>query len=93
MTYHEWEKDPQNANRLAEILKEPILKEALALLESQTMAKTIGGGPSLLQSATNAHVLFGWDAGRASAWADLADLAIAHDNEVTSIEPSYGGEF
>jgi hypothetical protein len=94
MTYNEWRKDPQNATQLADILNQPIMQEALALLESQTMAKTIGGGPSLLQSATNAHVLFGWDAGRASAWNDLSNLATPpSDDEVTDIKPSYGGEF
>ena len=94
MTYHEWRKDPKNASQLAELLDHPIFKEALAILESQTMAKTIGTGPSLFQSATNAHILFGWDAGRASAWNDLANLATApSDDEVTDIKPSYGGEF
>jgi hypothetical protein len=94
MTYNEWKKDPKNATALAELLNQPIMQEALSLLESQTMAKTIGSGPSLLQSATNSHVLFGWDCGRASAWSDLSNLALVQsDDELAPIVPTYQGEF
>lgn len=94
MTYNEWRKDPKNATALAELLNQPIMQEALALLESQTMAKTIGSGPSLLQSANNCHVLFGWDCGRASAWSDLANLALVQsDDDLAPITPTYQGEF
>lgn len=94
MTYNEWRKDPKNATALAELLNQPIMQEALSILEGQTMAKTIGSGPALLQSANNSHVLFGWDCGRASAWSDLANLAMVQsDDGLNAIEPTYQGEF
>ncbi len=95
MNINEWRKDPKNAAELAAILDNPILKAAIAILDSQTMAKTIGGTQALFQSSNNAHILFGWDAGRASVFSDLANLATTPD-EVTQIEPtytSYQGEF
>jgi len=89
MTTDEWRKDTGLANQLKEILSNPVLQSALGIIKEQTMAATVSISP---QTATNAHVLFGWDAGRASVFRDLESLATI-PQEIQELHPSYSGEF
>lgn len=89
MTTDEWRKDPALANQLKEILSSPVLSSALGIIKEQTMASTISISP---QTATNAHVLFGWDAGKASVFRDLESLATI-PQEIEELHPTYTGEF
>jgi hypothetical protein len=91
MDYQTWRNDPSLASELKKVLNKPVLKNALAILEGQTMAKTLAGN-GLLQLSDKAHVLFGYDAGRASIISDLENLAETPE-EITSIQPTYQGEF
>jgi len=52
------------------------------------MAKTLGNGSGLIQQASNAHVLFGYDSGRASVFTDLTILSEVPE-ELVNIEPTY----
>jgi hypothetical protein len=91
MDYQQWRNDPSLASELKKLLNKPALKSALAILEGQTMAKTLAGN-GLLQLSDKAHVLFGYDAGRASIISDLHNLAETPE-EIKEIQPSYQGEF
>ena len=93
MTYQDWRNDVSLAVELKKILESPILKQALSVCDSLTAAKVLGNTNALTQSAGNAHVLFGFDAGRASIISDLHGLAVVPE-EVNEIKPSYtGNEF
>jgi hypothetical protein len=67
------------------------MKQALSVVDGLTAAKTIGGTPQLY-STNNAHILFGFDAGRASIISDLHGLSVTPD-EIQEVNPSYQGEF
>ena len=93
MTYSDWRENPSLAEDLAKVLANPVLKHALAVCDNLTAAKVLGNTNALTQSAGNAHVLFGFDAGRASIISDLHGLAVVPE-EVNEIKPSYtGNEF
>ena len=93
MTYQEWREDVSLAVELKKILDLPVVKQALSVCDGLTAAKVLGNTNALTQSASNAHVLFGFDAGRASIINDLHGLA-AVPEEVKEIVPSYvGNEF
>jgi hypothetical protein len=91
MTYTDWRADSALASELKKILDLPIMKQALSVVDGLTAAKTIGGTPQLY-STNNAHILFGFDAGRASIIADLHGLSVTPD-EIQEVNPSYQGEF
>jgi hypothetical protein len=91
MTHEEWRADISLAIELKKILDLPVLKAAISILDSQTMAKTLAGN-GLLQLSDKAHVLFGYDAGRAAALSDLHNLSIVPE-EITELAPSYTTEF
>ena len=60
--------------------------------DNQTQdAKTIGGTPQLY-TTNNAHILFGFDAGRASIINDLNGLAVTPE-DIQEVTTSYQGEF
>jgi hypothetical protein len=92
MTYEEWRSDPYLASQLNEILKSPVMTAAISVLEGMTAARTLGVGSGLVQLSDKAHVLFGYDAGRANVILDLKSLAI-EPPEIKQIEPTYTGEF
>jgi len=93
MTYQEWREDVSLAVELKKVLDLPVVKQALSVCDGLTAAKTIGTTPQLTSLSNNAHILFGFDAGRASLINDLHGLA-AVPEEVKEIVPSYtGNEF
>jgi len=92
MTIQEWRDNPSLAVDLDKILNMPIMKMAMEICDSLTAAKTIGSSSSLISNANNAHVLFGFDSGRASVLRDLRELSITPEAP-KEIEPSYVGEF
>lgn len=92
MTYEEWRRDVSLASQLKEALAMPIIQKALSVVDSLTAAKALGNTNAILQVASNSHVLFGYDAGRAGIIADLHNLAVVPE-EVNEIPPSYIGEF
>jgi hypothetical protein len=93
MTYSEWRDHPPYAEELSKVLETPVLKLALSVIAELTAAKTLGNTNSLMSMANNAHVLFGFDAGRASVISDLENLCRVPE-EIKNIEPSYlGNEF
>jgi hypothetical protein len=55
------------------------------------MARTLAGN-GLLQLSDKAHVLFGYDAGRASILSDLQNLSVVPE-EMKELPPSYTTEF
>ena len=91
MTHDEWRRSDELAIELNKLLENPVMKHAVSVLETLTAAKAIGGTPQLY-TTNNAHVLFGFDAGRASILNDLQQLARVPE-EIVAIEPSYQGEF
>jgi len=92
MNLTEWRSNIDLAIELKKLLDNPVMKHALSVVDGLSMAKTLGNGAGLIQQANNAHVLFGYDSGRASAVSDLYILAEVPEEQV-SIEPSYSGEF
>ena len=88
MTYSDWRNDVSLAVELKKILDLPVIKQALSVCDGLTAAKVLGNTNALTQSAGNAHVLFGFDAGRASIINDLHGLAAVQE-EVNEIQPSY----
>jgi hypothetical protein len=90
MTLTDWRNDATLAAELKQILANPTLQTALSILELQTMARTLGTGNGMLQLSDKAHVLFGYDAGRASFVSDLHNLTIVSE-EIVQAEPSYIG--
>ena len=93
MTYEEWSRDTTLAPKLKEALALPIIQQALSVVNELTAAKTLGTTTAITSHAGNAHVLFGFDAGRASVINDLQSLSQVRE-EITQIEPSYtGNEF
>jgi len=80
------------AIELKKLLENPVMKHALSVVDGLSMAKTLGNGSGLIQQANNAHVLFGYDSGRASVINDLAVLAEVPEEQV-NIEPTYTSEF
>jgi hypothetical protein len=92
MTYTDWRADTALAAELKKILDLPIMKQALSVVDGLTAAKVLGSTNALVASANNAHVLFGFDAGRASIINDLHGLAVVPE-EIEEINPSYQGEF
>jgi len=88
MTFEEWRADVTLAVELNKILQLPVMKAALLLTDSLTAAKTLGNTSALMNTSTNAHILFGFDAGRASIITDLHNLAIVPE-EMSVIQPSY----
>jgi len=93
MTYEEWKRDTTLAPKLKEALSLPIIQQALSVLNELTAAKALGTTNAITSHAGNAHVLFGFDAGRASIISDLQSLSQAHE-EIAQLEPSYtGNEF
>jgi hypothetical protein len=91
MKLNEWRENVDYAIELAKILKNPVFVLAQSVLEEMTAAKVIGGTPQLYQ-LNNAHILFGYDAGRASILADLSQLAEVPEEQV-NIQPTYTSEF
>lgn len=88
MTIQEWNKNPDNANRLREILNDPTMRAAISILEGKLLCNTLGTSNALIQFAGQADVLFGHDSGRAAFLADLRDLAeVAED--IQPITPTY----
>jgi len=92
MTLNEWQADVSLASELKKALDLPIIKQALSVVDGLTAAKTIGNTNSLTSVAVNAHVLFGFDAGRASVITDLNGLTIVPE-QAEEPQPSYTGEF
>jgi hypothetical protein len=93
MTYSEWRDDVNLAVELKKALDLPVLKQALSVIGELTAAKALGSTNSLMSIANNAHVLFGFDAGRASVINDLESLSRVPE-EIKDIQPSYtGNEF
>jgi hypothetical protein len=92
MTYSDWRENPSLAEELAKVLNNPVLKHALNVCDGMTAAKTLGNTSALTQNSNNAHVLFGFDAGRASIISDLQALAIVPE-EVGEVKVSYTSEF
>ena len=92
MKLSEWRENPRNAVELQELIESPIFKSAILVLEGLTAAKTIGTTPQLTSLSNNAHILFGFDAGRASILNDLNGLSIVPE-EIDEIQPTYTGEF
>jgi hypothetical protein len=92
MTLNEWRDNPSYADELRAILRQPVLQAALTVLDGLTAAKTIGNAQTLFSTANNAHVLFGFDAGRASVIKDLTDLTLVPE-EISEQQPSYTKEF
>lgn len=80
------------AIELKKILDNPVMQNALSVLDGMTMAKTLAIGGGVVQLADKAHVLFGYDSGRASALSDLLQLAVVPE-EREEIQPNYQGEF
>lgn len=80
------------AIELKKILQLPVLKAALELTDGLTAAKTLGNTNALTKVSGNAHILFGFDAGRASIITDLHNLSIVPE-EHEEVQPSYTGEF
>lgn len=93
MTYTDWRADTTLAPKLKELLANPVIVQALSVLNELTAAKALGTTNAMTSHAGNAAVLFGFDAGRASIISDLHSLSQAHE-EITQLEPSYtGNEF
>jgi hypothetical protein len=93
MTYSEWRDDVTLAIELKKALDLPVIKQALSVIGELTAAKSLGNTSSLTQIANNAHVLFGFDAGRASVITDLENLCRVPE-EIKDIQPNYiGNEF
>lgn len=92
MNLEEWRNNVDLAIELKKILDNPVMKHALSVVDGMSMAKVLGNGTGLVQQANNAHVLFGFDAGRASIINDLEILAKVPE-EIPTLEPSYQGEF
>ena len=93
MTYIDWRADTTLAPKLRELLANPVIAQALSVLNELTAAKALGTTQALTSQAGNAAVLFGFDAGRASIISDLHSLSQAHE-EIEQLEPSYtGNEF
>jgi len=93
MTYTDWQADTTLAPKLKEALSLPIIQQALSVLNELTAAKALGTTNAITSHAGNAHVLFGFDAGRASIISDLQSLSQVRE-EISEIEPSYtGSEF
>lgn len=88
MTITEWKANPDNANRLKAILNDPIMQQAISLLEGKLLCNTLGTSNALIQFAGQADVLFGHDSGRAAFLADLRELAEIAE-EITQITPTY----
>lgn len=80
------------AIELKKIMQMPALKAALALTDNLTAAKMLGNTSELTKVSNNAHVLFGFDAGRASIITDLHNLSIVPE-DVTEVQPNYTSEF
>jgi hypothetical protein len=93
MTYTDWRADTTLAPKLKELLANPVIVQALSVLNELTAAKALGTTQAMTSHAGNAAVLFGFDAGRASIISDLHSLSQAHE-EIAQLEPSYtGNEF
>ena len=92
MTLQNWRLDPKNSTLLKQMLENPVMKNALAVCDNLTAAKTIGASSSFISNANNAHVLFGFDSGRASFIRDLEALAEIPE-DIQEPSPSYQGEF
>lgn len=92
MTFEEWRADVTLAVELKKILQLPVLKAALELTDGLTAAKMLGNTNALTKIADNAHVLFGFDAGRASIITDLHNLSIVPE-EFEEVQPNYAKEF
>jgi len=93
MTYSDWQADTTLAPKLKEALSLPIIQQALSVLNELTAAKALGTTNAITSHAGNAHVLFGFDAGRASIISDLQSLSQVRE-EISEIEASYtGNEF
>jgi len=88
MTLSEWRQNVDLAIELKKILDNPVVKHALSVVDNLSMAKTLGNRAGLIQQANNAHVLFGYDSGRASIIADLHILSEVPE-ELVNIEPTY----
>jgi hypothetical protein len=93
MTYTDWRADTTLAPKLKELLANPVIVQALSVLNELTAAKALGTTNAITSHAGNAHVLFGFDAGRASIISDLQSLSQVRE-EIEQLEPSYtGNEF
>jgi protein involved in polysaccharide export with SLBB domain len=92
MTLTDWRSNIDLAMDLKKILDNPVMQHALSVLDGMTMAKTLALSGGIVQLADKSHVLFGYDAGRASIISDLQQLAIVPEDKPV-IEPTYQGEF
>jgi hypothetical protein len=92
MTHDEWRSNIDLAIELNKILQSPVMQHAVSVLEGMTMAKTLAIGGGILPLADKAHVLFGYDAGRASMLSDLKQLSVVPEDKPV-LEPTYAGEF
>jgi len=92
MTYSDWRDNPPLAEELAKVLANPVLKHALSVCDALTAAKILGNSQALTQNGNNAHVLFGFDAGRASIISDLNALAVVPE-EIGEVNSTYTSEF
>ena len=92
MTPQEWSDNPKLAANLAKALKQPIMVQALALLNDMSMAKTLcNSRDNILELAQAGKTLFGYDMGRASVFADLADLS-REVKKTPTLTPTYGAK-
>lgn len=92
MTLQEWRNNIDLAVELKKLLENPVMQNAISVIDGMSAAKTIGSGSGLIQQASNAHVLFGYDAGRASIISDLEALSTVPEDQ-PEIEPTYSAEF
>ena len=92
MTYQEWRDNPALAEDLAKLLANPVMKIALQVVDGMSAAKVLGSSHKLLEQSSNAHVLFGFDSGRASIINDLEALSVV-PAEIQEVSQNYGTEF
>jgi len=92
MTLNEWREDISLANDLRKVMELPVVQKAISVIDGMSAAKTLGNTNALTALAGNAHVLFGFDSGRASVISDLNNLTIVPE-QVDDLQPSYTGEF
>lgn len=88
ITIEDWLAKPEFANKLKELMSDPVMQIALEIVKDNSLANSLATSGNFV-SIPDKGSLLGYDVGRLSAIQDLKKLCEVSDNSNLNLEPEY----